>query len=196
MQRGSLDGSWVARLDHWRVAVEMGAANPLSGAGLSHYGVMSVCYDRRWFTSNPHNEWLLGWAEGGLIGLIPLLAVAAGLIVLVIGALRSVNGGALRADPGRWAVLLGLVVLMVHLAVDFDWAWPSLVAIAGVLGGIAAGAALPAPRAVGERSRRRTAVGLVGLVVVLGAGVGGYLMDPKANDPLQRAAVSEVECGG
>lgn len=36
VQRGSLNGSWVARLDHWRVAVEMGAANPLSGVGPSH----------------------------------------------------------------------------------------------------------------------------------------------------------------
>lgn len=185
VQRGSLDGSWVARLDHWRVAVEMGAANPLSGVGLSHYGVMSVCYDRRWFTSNPHNEWLLGWAEGGLIGLIPLLAVAAGLIVLVIGALRSVNGGALRADPGRWAALLGLVVLMAHLAVDFDWAWPSLVAIAGVLGGVAAAAALRSARLHRDQPRRAAAIGGVALVILLISGAAGYLADPRPNDPLR-----------
>ena len=180
--RGSGASSWVARLDHWRVALEMGAEYWLTGSGLATYGLRSQCFDRQYYTSNPHNEWLLAWSEGGLIMLLPMVALLVGAVMVAVRSVRPIPGRVrLLADPGRWAALLGLVMALGHVAFDFDWAYPSLVVIAGIVAGIAA-----AP-VVSRRPRgtRWHLIALFAAVALVTASLGGFMLDPLPHESLQ-----------
>lgn len=175
----SVESTFEARFDFWRVAAQMGIDHPLTGVGLGQYGPYSTCYgDMLDYSSHPHNEWLFGWAEGGIVGLLPLLAVLAVVVVLLVRSLlpwpRSV---ALAGDPARWGGLLAILLLMVHLAFDFDWYYPALVGLAGFTGALA-GAPLLAHAVDRPAGRRRGGVMLGLVVVLLAAAVVGFAIDP------------------
>ncbi|HET8957392.1 MAG TPA: O-antigen ligase family protein [Microcella sp.] len=180
--RGSGSSSWIARLDHWRVALEMGAEYWLTGSGLATYGLRSQCFDRQYYTSNPHNEWLLAWSEGGLIMLLPMLAVLAGAGAIAVRSARPFPGPArLLADPGRWAALLGLTMALGHVAFDFDWAYPALVVMAALVAGIA-GAPVVSRR---RRGTTRHLGALLAASAIVAASLAGFALDPLPHESLQ-----------
>ncbi|MFT4123816.1 MAG: O-antigen ligase family protein [Microbacteriaceae bacterium] len=192
----SADGSFVAssggtRLEFWRAALAMGVEHPLTGVGLSRYGTASFCYDLTLYASNPHNEWLLAWAETGALGVVPLLAVLGGAGWALSVSLRR-GGAGVAADPGRWGALVAALLLLAHAGMDFDWAWGSLPGLAGLAGGVALApllrrrAAPPIGRGCGWRWRRVAAIVL--LAVLLLSGVVGRAADPRAADPLYAGA--------
>ena len=191
-----VESSGVSRLDFWLVGWRIGAAHPLAGGGLQTYGRWSACFARTSYSSNPHDEWLLGWAEGGVIGLLPLLAVLAGVVALVVWTLRGgVGRGTLVADPGRWGALVALVVLVLHMGMDFDWAYPSLIALAGIVGGIAA-APWFAAHEHGPIARRRAITASVIALILFSAATAGQALDPNSSSPLTPAPVTATSCTG
>ncbi len=186
--------SVVERFLFWGDALRLGAGSPVTGIGLQAFGRALQCERDTALTSHPHNEYLLAWAEGGALAAIPMLAVLVGIVWLVFVSVvrapepaarrvRWLPGGAeLREDPARWGALLGLVVAAGHAAFDFDWAYPALLALTGIVGGIAA-APLMASRP--SASRGVAAVNLVLVAVLLGAGVAGCLVDPVPGESLR-----------
>lgn len=194
--RGSAEGSWVARLDHWRVALEMGAESWLFGSGLSTYGLRSDCFDRQYYTSNPHNEWLLAWAEGGLVMALPLLALLGAAIVIAIRSARPLPAASvLTADAGRWAAVLGMVLALGHAAFDFDWAFPLLIVLAAVVGGVAG-----APFATSVTSQRpaRAGIAAIAVLALVAGSLAGFALDPHPGTSLKngelRAEAIDLPC--
>lgn len=193
--RGSAEGSWVARLDHWRVAFEMGADSWAVGSGLSTYGLRSDCFDRQYYTSNPHNEWLLAWAEGGLVMAVPLLLLLAAAALVVFRSLRPIpTASEFAKDPGRWAALLAMVMALGHAAFDFDWAFPLLIVIAGLVSGVAAAPLLATRRPAGRRS---IAIAAASVFTVFACSAAGFAADPNPgtslrNGELRATAVDEL----
>ncbi|MDM4761519.1 O-antigen ligase family protein [Galbitalea sp. SE-J8] len=187
------------RLDFWWAALRIGASHPFTGVGPSQYGEHSLCYSLDAYASNPHNEWLLAWAETGVLGTVPLLGVLVGTIVLLARGARDGWRTRFAEDPGRWGALVALVLLVAHAGMDFDWAWGSLPGMAGLVGGIAA-APVVLPRAgAARRMPRLAAITAIALVVVLvAASATGLLVDPRAADPLLSGMgwfTGAVDCG-
>lgn len=193
--RSSAESSVTERLKFWGDALRLGAGSPLVGIGLQAFGRALQCVRDTSLTSHPHNEYLLAWAEGGIVAALPVLAVLVGVVWLVVAALRRPldpevrrgirwlpSGAELRDDPVRWGALLALVVAAGHAAFDFDWAYPALLALTGIVGGIAA-----APL-FATRQRISTPVALVNLTLVallVAAAVTGYLIDPVPGEALR-----------
>ena len=188
-ERGSAENSWTDRLSFWFDAIRIGGSSPLVGTGLQSYGARVQCLGSDAYSSDPHNEFLRSWAETGAVGAIPMLAILVGVVWLVALAVRApVEPGVmrrwrwvparaeLRADPGRWAALVAVVVGVGHAAFDFDWSFPSLMALVGIVGGIAASAS--------ARGRVVTIVNLVLLAVLVAAAVTGFAIDPHPSQPL------------
>lgn len=191
--RSSAGNSITERLRFWGDAVRLGAGAPLVGIGLQGFGRALQCERDTSLTSHPHNEYLLAWAEGGVLAALPVLAVLVGVVWLVIASLRRpVDAGAarrfrrlpsaeeLRADPVRWGALLALVVAAGHAAFDFDWAYPALLAMTGIVGGLAAAPVL---------TRRTTSIGSIANLLLVGlllaAALTGYLIDPVPGEALR-----------
>jgi O-antigen ligase len=200
----SAESSVTERIKFWGDALRLGASSPVVGIGLQAYGRALQCIRDTSLTSHPHNEYLLAWAEGGIVAFLPVLALLVGAVWLVIAAFRRPvepdaarrvrfipSGAELRNDPARWGALLGLVVAMGHAAFDFDWAYPALLAIAGLVGGIAA-APHYANRAAG--SSGRSILNLVLIAVLLGAAFAGYLADPVPGEALRALMPGRYVC--
>ncbi|QNO37774.1 O-antigen ligase family protein [Protaetiibacter sp. SSC-01] len=187
--------SVTERIKFWGDAVRLGASSPLVGIGLQAYGRALQCVRDTSLTSHPHNEYLLAWAEGGAVAALPVLTVLVGVVWLVVISLRRPrgleverriswlpSGAELREDPVRWGALLGLVVSAGHAAFDFDWAYPALLAITGLVGGLAA-APLFAERPAPKTGLAILNLGLV--AVLLAAAFAGYLADPVPGEALR-----------
>ncbi|QEO09231.1 O-antigen ligase family protein [Protaetiibacter larvae] len=202
----SAESSVSARLVFWLDALRLGASSPLIGVGLQAFGPRLQCLGRSGgaYSSHPHNEYLLAWAETGALGALPLLAALLGAVVLVIRSFRRPadgvaiprriswlpSGAELLADPARWGALLALVVALGHAAFDFDWAYPALLAVAGLAGGIAAAPVL----AMRATTRTRLLVNLVLVGVLIAAAVAGFMLDPLPAESLRPIPLSEVVC--
>ena len=189
-ERGGFENSWVERVEFWRVGLVMGIDHWFAGVGNANYGQNNVDYGAFAYSSHPHNELVLAWAENGMLGLLPLLAAYLGGVWLIVRSIvrpldaepRRISWLPGRAelvgDPGRWAGLLALLVALIHAFIDFDWAWPSICALVGLVAGLAS-APLVAARAGRPTSSRALAVLNVGMVaVLLAAAVTGYVIDP------------------
>jgi O-antigen ligase len=202
--RSSAESSVTERLKFWNDALRLGGSSPLAGIGLQAFGRALQCIRDTSLTSHPHNEYLLAWAEGGILAALPVLAVLVGVVWLVVASLRrpadpSVvrrirwlpSGAELRDDPARWGALLGLVVAAGHAAFDFDWAYPALLAMTGVVGGVAAAPLLA------SRQRMPTLASVVNLALVallLAAAFTGYLLDPVPGEALRALAPGMYTC--
>lgn len=188
------DDSFGARLQFWRIGLQLGADHPVTGSGLATYGARVVCYaNDGGVTSNPHNEWVLAWAESGIVGLLPMLALlvaAAWLFAVSVARIRSRR--VFVEDAGRWAGLLALVLLLGHAAFDFDWVYPPIVAMTGLVGALAAAPVFQtrfAPEVTADAPqfwmpRWTFIVALACVVVLLVAGILGFAFDPLADNPL------------
>lgn len=131
----SLSGNGAARLTFWQAGFDIAREHPLLGTGLSTFGDAS-----RWFVPvgsgrsiDPHNELVRGAAEGGLVGLAPLLVV---LLLAGVVAVRQLvrwwrRPASMTADSTAVGAVFAAGVLLTHALVDFDWSYPSLTAAAG-----------------------------------------------------------------
>jgi O-antigen ligase len=122
----------------WADTLRMASAFPVAGTG---FGTFSAAYpafrspDVRFFYSHAHNDPIQVAAEGGVPG-------ALLLVVLVVSVLRAVfrglTGGLGIVGAG---VAAGLVGVLLHSLVDFDFHIPANAATAAVLAGLLEGMA-------------------------------------------------------
>jgi O-antigen ligase len=193
--------SIAGRISFWNDAIRLGAEAPLTGHGLKSFGPLVQCLGSARYSSNAHNETLLAWAETGIIGVIPFLALIGGVVLVVVRSLRPapVTERRLRwvpsraevlDDPARWGALVALVLALVHLHFDFDWAYPAIIGLTGFVAGIAAAPVVPSRSATRLRATLAVALG----VVLVATAVAGFAIDPYPGDPLLPISLERAGC--
>lgn len=133
------------RYDYWKVAIQHGfEAQPLRGTGPGGFQVQwtqrRAIGERVHFA---HSLYIGTLAELGLAGFAFLAAFLAGIGWAARRAQRAAP--VLAAGP-----IAGLVVWLVHSAVDWDWEMPALTLVAIVLAGLLVGLADDRPAAAAE----------------------------------------------
>lgn len=176
---GSFVGNGVQRLEDWRRAWEVFLDRPLVGSGPNGFdSAVEAATTKRDAvdTAYAHNGYLQALSDGGLLLTLPLLLLLGATCLAVARALpRAVRSGDL-VHAGAAATLL---VLLLHSGMDFDWAYPSLLALTALVAALAlppaAGAAKGRRRAPAATDRRTTWLLAAGtLAVVALAVVGGW----------------------
>jgi O-antigen ligase len=139
------DSSSAERLDGWARTIQIAVDHPVTGTGLGTFRWAYAFYQRRgeWsIWQQAHNDYIQVLAEGGAVGALLLLAAAVLLARRVVRpALRGGTHGP------RWttiAVVAALTALAVHAAFEFGLQMPAIAALAGVLLGVLAAAAVEA----------------------------------------------------
>lgn len=205
--RSSAENSWNERVSFWFDALRIGADSPVIGGGLQSFGPHVQCLGSQAYSSHPHNEFALAWAETGILGSLPFLALLVGLVVLVLRTVRPTDDAVrasrrvrvlptaaeLRADTARWGALVAVVIAVGHAAFDFDWAYPALLALAGIVGGIAAAPLFTTRADAGGAARAWVVGALAGALVV--AGIAGFALDPLPAEALKPLSIDRVDCG-
>ncbi|WP_323791502.1 O-antigen ligase family protein [Nocardioides sp.] len=167
---GTFVSNGTQRFEDWRRAWDIFCHWPVSGAGFNSYdAATTIASERRdgVTTAFAHNGFLQVMADGGLLLTVPVFTAVA--VILLLGLRRLPSS--LRA--GEWTqpgALVIFFVLMLHSGMDFDWAYPSILALTAVAGA----AALPPVGPDGDVPRRRAlllggaAVALLVLAAVAG----------------------------
>jgi O-antigen ligase len=125
-----------ARTTVWGDTLAMAIAFPVTGAG---FGTFASAYpvfrspDVRLYYAHAHNDLLQVWAEGGLIGLVLAAMIVVPLIRLIVACL-TLRKGTLAAGFAA-----GLLAVLLHALVDFNFHIPANLTVAGVLAGVLIG---------------------------------------------------------
>jgi hypothetical protein len=166
------------RLDHWRVALDAFARDPLHGSGAGTYALL-WSRDRpfQFSVNDGHSLYIEVLGELGLVGLA-VLAVA--VLALLAGTLRRAFGAERAVGAAAFAL-----VLMWALRAGVDWDWEMPVVTAPVLAIAAATlAASPVPAAARRAAAGRQAGRLPRIVA--GLGILALLVTPWLVSASQR----------
>jgi O-antigen ligase len=125
-----------SRTTVWADTLRIAADFPLSGCGFGSFGATYPLYRSpsvRVFYAHAHNDLLQALAEGGVAGLAGLLLVA-----LPLGPALS---GALSRRKGTLGIgcAAGLLAILLHGLVDFNFHIPANAATAAALAGVVLG---------------------------------------------------------
>jgi O-antigen ligase len=163
-------GNGATRLVLWRGAVDLGLDHPVTGAGFDTFGTAgsALMPASTSLSAFAHNGYLQAFADGGVV-LLAAVVAATGLPLLV--GLRLLYRRRREDDVLAVAVPLATVALVLHSGVDFDWAYPSLLALFAVLAGLLPGAV----RGPGIGDRRGTFALAALVLVVVSAALPGSL---------------------
>lgn len=144
----SFEGNGMQRLEDWRRAWEILKHWPLTGAGFHSFGsateVATTRHDAL-TTAFAHNGFLQAAADGGLLLALPLWTAV--LAVAAVALRHLVRVGRAGETPGVAGAVL-LLVLGLHSGMDFDWAYPALMALMAPVAVLA----LPARATAGRRA--------------------------------------------
>jgi O-antigen ligase len=137
----SATGNAAARLDYFAAAWRIARAYPWTGSGADSFGSAGPALAGPFTapTQWVHNGYLQAFVDAGLV--FGLVVTGGVLLVLVRGLRRLVLDDRLLRKGQRLAALptgalLGVGVLAAHAAIDFDWAYPTLLALLAVLSAI------------------------------------------------------------
>ena len=124
------------RMQFWRQALTVFRQHPVKGTGFDSFGRQSGLVDPNGVHSTlVHSGLLQPLSDGGLLLGLPFLAAC---LLIGLGLLRRLAPDAWRADHGLVPLVsVGSLVLAVHSAVDFDWTYPSLMALSAILAAVA-----------------------------------------------------------
>jgi len=180
----SLEHNGGDRLRFDKAALDSWSRNPVLGNGFGsfRYTVVEDVPAGDTISAFTHNGYLEALTSGGVVFAVPFVGVWLSVAWAAVRQLvRGLRRGAAR-DPLCGAAL-AVGVLLAHSAVDFDWHYPSLLVLLGVLGGVLIGS-----RERESVSRRRTAVVAVGLAFVVLLTVTASLVEHHGRQVVQQAA--------
>lgn len=161
--RGRLtDAGNNGRVEHWTVALDAFAAEPLHGAGAGTYALLWDRDRTSTFTViDGHSLYLEVLAELGGVG-FGLLAIALGTVLLVM--LTRCRG----RDRALFAALLGAgAAWALHAGIDWDWEMPAVTLPFFALGGAALAVPSSGRRGPAGRPPRRLTRLLLGVGCLL-----------------------------
>jgi O-antigen ligase len=133
----SLASNSDSRVVFWKQALTVFRHHPLLGAGFGSFGRQSgrLAPNASAHSTLVHSGVLQPLSDGGLLLAFPFLLACA---LVGLGLLHRLLPYAWRADHGAVTlVAIGALLLAVHSAVDFDWTYPSLMAMSAILAAIA-----------------------------------------------------------
>ena len=142
-QRSAVDSGSASsgyRLDFMRAAVGEFTDRPFTGGGFGSFAEASPQHLPYGFTTlSPyaHNGYAQALSDGGLLFGGPVLLASLFLMIAACRLVRRTAQGGSAA--GTWAAAGacgGLFATIAHSAVDFDWAWPAVLAMTGALAGL------------------------------------------------------------
>ncbi len=141
---------------------------PVLGTGAGTYGSVHPKYQYRVISAstNAHNFYAQTLSELGAVGLA--------LVAIIFVALIRAAVGCFRTRKGR-AIALVLALMLLHLALDVDASYPSIMVIVGVLAGFTLSGIGKEHEGAGWRKAGLWAVGLALVGCLPAAGV--YLSD-------------------
>jgi O-antigen ligase len=163
-QGESIDQNGGYRADFWRQAVKVFQHHPLTGGGFDSFGREAAKLEPHGAHSAlVHSGFLQPLSDGGLLLGVPFLLAC---VVVCLGLLRRVLPSVWRADGGLVSLTaVGSLALAAHSAVDFDWTYPSLMAMSAVLAAIALAWSPAAPSTPAVAGPYRAQVACAVLVV-------------------------------
>lgn len=187
-ERRSAAGEGVSRnsafrVEFWEAAVRVWRDYPVTGAGYDTFASASAHYLDPGAVRSPaaHNGVLQELADGGLVHGLP---IAAGFTAALL-ALAAIIVRALRATVDASPAALGAAVatgaVFGHAFLDFDWMYPSCLAITGLVLGLGlSGRAAVRPPQTSADAPRSTARGVAArgavALIVLTAGLSGLAL--------------------
>lgn len=133
---GFLSRGLQGRAEIWRDCLRMLPAHPVFGAGFNAFGTSYIPYQRVWtnlWVPAAHSEYLQIAVDLGLAGTVVALILLATL-------LRHGHASA-RQGPFHAGVFAGVVALLAHNLVDFNWQLAANAATFAALAGLATQAA-------------------------------------------------------
>ncbi len=126
-----------ARWGFWNMAWHMGLDHPLLGVGADNFSSLYPFYRvspapmGRWY---PHSIFFQLWAEGGIPGLLALLALLSAVGVAYLTALREAQNESWRSlIVGLFAAFLGYAVFAATCNCLHDQAWWLLMALSAAV---------------------------------------------------------------
>ncbi len=125
----------------------IGTFVPIFQAGASDALLMHA------YVNNAHNEYAQWWLEAGVVGVFVTILALALLIKTLVSLLRQRNGSSARVCG--MAAMMGIGVVILHSTVDYPLRTQSLLAVFGVLAGIAIAAASSGSAAEAPGRHRR-----------------------------------------
>jgi O-antigen ligase len=142
-----------ARLHYWDVAWHDFLSAPWSGHGHGWFGLHfgQTMHAGEYFSRWTHNGILQALADGGLLFGLPVAAAAGALLWVATRRLMRARR-LVDDDPLLLGAALAVLVLVLHAQFDFDWNYPVLAGLLGLVGGIVA-ARQPAGAMHHERRR-------------------------------------------
>jgi tetratricopeptide (TPR) repeat protein len=148
--------SGTGRVEHWRVALDDAAENPVLGSGAGSYKRYWLEHrPEPWPVEDAHTLYIEMLAELGPIGLALILALFGFPLVLAVRA---------RHRPLVPIAAAVLVAYLARAAIDWDWEFPVLTLVAlGCAGVIVA----ETVKETGEPARRRRIVLLAAVVAIV-----------------------------
>ncbi|HIE12529.1 MAG TPA: polymerase [Desulfotomaculum sp.] len=128
------DPSFQQRLDYARDALRIVSDYPLTGAGGGGWNALYHQYQSSlYWSTETHNHFFQTWVEAGTTGFLALLALWAGFITLIVRFWRRAPRDSLWVSITAAGV--GVLVLSLHSAFDFDLSLPALAMLLFVLCG-------------------------------------------------------------
>ena len=128
------------RFGFWEAAWGAWLDRPVLGAGFESFAQTSAHHMDPGAVRSPsaHNGVLQALAEGGLVHGLVVIAILAALLWAATARLRDLwSSGRSETSPVAAAAALGLGALLLHAVTDFDWFFPSLLALTAALAAVA-----------------------------------------------------------
>ena len=159
-----VEGNGRARLQLWQAALRLGLDHASTGAGFDSFGGAGSARmpAGAGLSVFAHNGYLQAFSDGGLL-LLGAVLLATGLPMAAALRLMSSSRRLRGNDVVGIAVPAALLALVLHTGVDFDWVYPSLVALFAILAALVPSC----PGGDGLPHRRTPGQALVGVIVVL-----------------------------
>jgi O-antigen ligase len=125
-----------ARFHYWNVAWHDFLASPWTGHGHGWFGYHfgQTMHPGEFFSRWAHSGILQALADGGLLFGLPVALASAALLALAARRLLR-SRRLIDTDPIMLAAAVAAVVFVVHAQFDFDWNYPVLAGVLGLVGG-------------------------------------------------------------
>lgn len=186
------DLSVQGRLEFVSSAVRMFLDHPVIGTGSGTFGAAHARYQRdvRFYAKDAHNKYVQTAAELGIIGVGMLAAVVVSSALLWRQSLQKTRHT--PEYPIVAGIGLGVLAFVLHSAMDMDWSFPAVPAMAFALVGVLAAydrMTLESRLILQPGSGSRRILPVLGLIVAVG-GIQLLSMAQRQFDSGQRLAQS------
>jgi len=165
------DHSRSSRFDFYSAALKIAVDRPLTGTGLGTFGYHYPRYQKKvaYYSRYVHSFYFSLVSEGGIPALLAFLALLVALALTIRKSIDSIDDSDGFTRPAAFALALGLISSLLHIAIDVDFHFAGIAfifwAIAGILAGLGQADSIVPSRKTPERAARLLCAILVALMM-------------------------------